>query len=482
VFSYKTDTAPTIDGVIDPGEWDAAGPPIVVLPDSPNAQIGRDIPEDVYGGASDLSFQFRTMWVEPWTAYFLFEVTDDIAMDSDPRNLWERDQVEFFMDGDDLFGSDDLPSFEWWANPEIYGKFGVSREGTFEGNAGVMTEFEDDVFADEFGFVAAAAVASETGNNGDYLVEYAVSLEPMWFHGTFEGTETDNQEQIVAGSTVVKYTVSVSDDDNFDTGSTERSHALTYYREEDGVAGDWRQTSAFANLTFVGPFAPGAGPQLQAGDANQDLKFDQLDLVKVQVAAKYLTGRPATWGEGDWNAAPGGEPGNPPTGNGTFDQLDIIAALGANTYLTGPYAAIGQGGTEGDEQTSIVYDAGTGEVRVEAPAGTQLTSINIDSAGSVFTGEAALNLGGSFDNDADNNIFKATFGSSFGSLSFGNVAQAGLSEEFVLNDLTVIGSLAGGGDLGNVDLIYVPEPSAVVLLTIGLLGTVSLALRRRRAG
>ena len=84
-------------------------------------------------------------------------------------------------------------------------------------------------------------------------------------------------------------------------------------------------------------------------------------------------------------------------------------------------------------------------------------------------GAAATNLGGSFDNDGDGNIFKATFGGSFGSLSFGNVAQSGLSEEFVAGDLTVVGSLAGGGDLGNVDLIYVPEPSAIVLIALGLL-------------
>ena len=74
-----------------------------------------------------------------------------------------------------------------------------------------------------------------------------------------------------------------------------------------------------------------------------------------------------------------------------------------------PYAAIRPNGQSGDGQTSIVYVARTGEVAVDAPASVKLTSINIDSAGGIFTGEAAANLGGSFDNDADNNIFKATF-------------------------------------------------------------------------
>ena len=87
---------------------------------------------------------------------------------------------------------------------------------------------------------------------------------------------------------------------------------------------------------------------------------------------------------------------------------------------------------------------------------------------------------GSFDNDADDNIFKATFGSSFGSLSFGNVAQSGLSEDFMANDLTVVGSLAGGGDLGNVDLIYVPEPGTIVLIVIALSGWIGLIRRRSR--
>ena len=80
-------------------------------------------------------------------------------------------------------------------------------------------------------------------------------------------------------------------------------------------------------------------PRLQPGDAEQDYDFDQLDLVRVQVAGKYLTGESATWGEGDWNGAPGGQQGSPPVGDGLFDQSDIIASLATDIYLTGPYAA-----------------------------------------------------------------------------------------------------------------------------------------------
>jgi hypothetical protein len=101
--------------------------------------------------------------------------------------------------------------------------------------------------------------------------------------------------------------------------------------------------------------APGGQTQLQAGDADQNLEFNQLDLVQVQIAAKYLTAQPATWGEGDWDGAPGGSPGDPPAGDGVFDQLDIIAALSAGTYLTGPYAAtqIGAGQLPGTDLISV---------------------------------------------------------------------------------------------------------------------------------
>jgi hypothetical protein len=219
-------------------------------------------------------------------------------------------------------------------------------------------------------------------------------------------------------------------------------------------------------------------PPLQAGDADADLDFDMLDLVKVQIAGKYLTGQAATWGEGDWNGAPGGTQAAPPAGDNFFNQLDIISAVSAGVYLTGPYAAVQAMGEPGDVQTSVRYDAATGEISVDAPSGHELTSINIDSAAGVFTGDPAQNLDGSFDNDADDNIFKATFGGSFGSLSFGHVAAAGLSEAFLLEDLSVVGSLAGGGDLGEVDLIYVPEPSSALLLALALLALCGARGRR----
>jgi hypothetical protein len=40
---------------------------------------------------------------------------------------------------------------------------------------------------------------------------------------------------------------------------------------------------------------------LAAGDANGDLQFDQLDVVQVLQAGKYLTGQPAGWSDGNWN-------------------------------------------------------------------------------------------------------------------------------------------------------------------------------------
>ena len=142
-----------------------------------------------------------------------------------------------------------------------------------------------------------------------------------------------------------------------------------------------------------------------------DLRFDQFDIVQVLQGGKYLTGEPATWGEGDWNGAPGGWPGNPPLGDGRFDQLDLIAAL-SDCYLTGPYAATKANGLRDDQRTN----------------------------------------------------------------SFADAVQAGQSGPLVPNELAVIGSSASG-ELGDADLIHVPEPSGLLLAATCIAGLLAFCWR-----
>ena len=250
--------------------------------------------------------------------------------------------------------------------------------------------------------------------------------------------------------------------------------SIDYLRNEWFVAGGFPGGDALGdvNLIYV--------EDLQPGDANHDFSFDQLDIVQVLQAGKYLSGQPATWGDGDWNGGPGGYPGEPPAGDGLFDQLDIVAALQTGAYLSGAYAAIKPGGVRGDEQTSVVYDPATGEIGWDVAPGRRLTSILISSAARIFTGNRPTCLGSSALEDSDEHVSHFTWGSNFGSMSCGNAAQPGLGERFIRNDLTVNGSLAGGGNLGDVDLIYIPEPSALLLAAMAITGLLALSWRLAR--
>jgi hypothetical protein len=103
---------------------------------------------------------------------------------------------------------------------------------------------------------------------------------------------------------------------------------------------------------------------LQAGDANQDAQFDQLDIVQVLRRGEYLSGQSATWGDGDWDGAPGGLPGDPPQGDGRFDQLDIVASLRHGLYLSGPYDALGGVGQSAVNLASVAEVSRTGDLAV----------------------------------------------------------------------------------------------------------------------
>ncbi len=447
------------DGQVLGDGWDWAGGQLL-LPAGPSSVAPYvDLPNRIISSRTDATVEgwITVDGAQSWARAFDFGSTDPLAADVTPEGEI-TDGPGGGANGQDYW----MLSVSRGTNIEqqrhelrnLDPLFGGADEGDVSGTQQILDTDIPSNFGEEYHFAAvydSSGPELRTYRDGELLGTQFVAIEL--------GNINDVNNWLGRSNWV--------NDSGFEGTFNE-------FRLYDEALDDGAVAASFA----AGPDVPiGGQVVLQAGDADQDLDFDQLDLVRVQIAAKYLTGQAATWGQGDWNAAPGGAPGSPPPGNNLFDQGDIIAALNANKYLMGPYAALANAnGVRGDAQTSIIYNAGTGEVAVDAPAGANLTSVNIDSAGRIFTGAPAQNLGGSFDNDADNNIFKATFGSSFGSLSFGNVAQSGLSQQFVLNDLTVVGSLAGGGALGNVDLIFIPEPAAATLMAMGLL---ALAVIRR---
>ena len=207
-----------------------------------------------------------------------------------------------------------------------------------------------------------------------------------------------------------------------------------------------------------------------AGDANMDCSVTTEDVVQILAGGKFEMDLAATFGEGDFN------------GDNRFTTDDIVAMLAATLFETGPYAVAAlknpkNAADPGTDEVVVNYDAADGKVSVTAMR--PITSISLESDSGIFTGDPAANLGGPFDVDTDVKVFKAVFGGDFSNVEFGAVAAAGLAKDFLLNDLTASGSLAGGGGTfgPDVQLNYIPEPSAFVLLGLGVCGLLGVARR-----
>ena len=464
--------APVADGVIGDGEYTNTCSFSFADRENPgNPYPPLDTIEDP--GDEDLSLLLHLNHTDEYL-FMGYEVTDEFLDLDEGTDPFRNDSVELFLNPDldvedfniDVFGRNaGGEGMQLVADAAGGGDIDFNNRST-SGDGPVPVDTPDP---GELEFYTAG-LPSDAG----WIVEWQIPLSSL-------DTDSDENATIVPAKTGDVMLMNFAINDNDEEGANgQDTHAMMWVVEDDPRSPFGGGENVWVVPLKLTQSAGEVQPQLEAGDADRDLDFDQLDLVAVQIAAKYLTGQPATWGEGDWNGAPGGSQDSPPAGDGSFNQLDIISALGAGKYLTGPYAAIASGGNETDEQTSLVYDPGSGELRVNAPTSKDLTSINITSAGSLFVGDKPAALDGAFDNFAADNIFKATFGGSFGSITFGNVLDAGIAEDTLLADLSAVGSLAGGGDLGDVDLIYLPEPTAMLLIGLGFIASLFLMRRRHR--
>ncbi len=132
--------------------------------------------------------------------------------------------------------------------------------------------------------------------------------------------------------------------------------------------------------------------------------------------------------------------------------------------------SVGAGADDG--LITLVYDPANGSLSLDA-AGKELTALEVLSAGSNFKGAKPAQVNGLFDVFTPAKFFILKPGNArFGDQDFGTALAPGLTKDQVGADLTVSGALFPSGGLGTVDLMYVPEPSSMGLLSLGLLGLI----------
>lgn len=114
-------------------------------------------------------------------------------------------------------------------------------------------------------------------------------------------------------------------------------------------------------------------------------------------------------------------------------------------------------GQPNDGKISVEYDPVTGAFVVQ-PDGNSVGLFDIQSAAGIFTGSAMFPPGTVVSvNSAAQKSWLGGMGSAFtANFSLGVIAAPGLSRDFLLNDLTLVGSGGFGTPNVDLDLVYVP--------------------------
>ena len=220
----------------------------------------------------------------------------------------------------------------WYENMDGNGNFGPRR----------------DIAATDLR-LTGAIMPADLDNDGDVDVIVGNVRDLLWFEN-LDGSGSFGRSQLITNEVTGVRSVGVADVDNdgdLDVVSASRQDdKLAWYENLDGLGSfgpqqviarseapvyvfptdldqddDIDLLAAFHDEDVFSWFENGANSRPHAGDANEDLVFNQLDIVQVLAAGKYLTGQGATWREGDWNE------------DGVFDQLDIVAALQSGKYV-----------------------------------------------------------------------------------------------------------------------------------------------------
>lgn len=215
--------------------------------------------------------------------------------------------------------------------------------------------------------------------------------------------------------------------------------------------------------------------QAADGDTNADRYLESHDVQAILAANKYLTGQPADWVEGNFNA-------HDPEGVGreVCDSKDIQLILATGLWPPSdppvPYAEPPGGKPAGGEAELILAPSDQDLLNLKIDThGLPLTSYVIHSPDGIFTGEEAANLG-MFRQDDDFTIGGAGFGVLLAGVhDLGDVVGPAADG---LQHLRLTYTVQGvpGTFVGN--LSVVPEPGTMAMLTGGIVGLL-LAIRRR---